>query len=122
MVAAMLFGSVYFPMALLAVAIKDSAFAANPIFVVPSMFKVFGHYLVAVVLSGAVYGLHILGQVMIVTLFPEGIDTKSINTLLGMGAVRAFWAFMGIYLLAVNMRILGLLYLVNQRKLGWIGR
>ena len=37
--------------------------------------------------------------------------------LLGMAGVRAIWAFAGIYLLAVNMRILGLLYLINQRKL-----
>ena len=35
-----IFGALYFPMALLAVAMKDTPIAANPLIVVPAIFKV----------------------------------------------------------------------------------
>jgi hypothetical protein len=33
--------------------------------------------------------------------------------------IRIIWSFVSVYLLTVNMRILGLLYLTQKEKLGW---
>jgi hypothetical protein len=33
--------------------------------------------------------------------------------------LSAFWSFFVVYLLAVNMRTLGLLYLSKKEKFGW---
>ena len=46
----MVLGCLYFPMAFLAVAMKDTALAANPLIVVPAMFKAPLGYLVAALL------------------------------------------------------------------------
>ncbi|HWQ91279.1 MAG TPA: hypothetical protein VN673_06390, partial [Clostridia bacterium] len=121
MVAAMVFGCIYFPMALLAVAIKDASLAANPLIVVPSIFKVPLQYLVAVVLLGMVFGLKTVGDMVIPMIFPKGLTTKSMAEMAALLATQAFWSFVGIYLLAINMRILGLLYVANRQRLGWIG-
>jgi hypothetical protein len=32
---------------------------------------------------------------------------------------RMIWSFISVYLLTVNMRILGLLYATQKEKLGW---
>jgi hypothetical protein len=37
----------------------------------------------------------------------------------GFLAAWAFWFFFQLYLLAVNMRILGLLYVSKKRKFAW---
>jgi hypothetical protein len=41
------------------------------------------------------------------------------DRLFGYLACKAIWFFFQLYLLAVNMRILGLLYLTKKRKLAW---
>jgi len=43
----------------------------------------------------------------------------SISRMLGVFAVRMVWAFLGMYLLTVSMRVLGLLYAANKERLGW---
>jgi hypothetical protein len=43
-------------------------------------------------------------------------------TLFEMFGARLLWNFVALYLLAMNMRILGLLYVAKKRKLGWFER
>jgi len=117
---AVVLGCIYFPMALLAVAMKDSVMAANPLVVIPAIFKVPLEYLVAVVLLGTVFGARILGEVVIGIIFgPNAVATHSMAQLFAMFGARMFWGLAGVYLLTVNMRIMGLLYATQKEKLGW---
>ena len=122
MIPAMIFGCLYFPMALLAVAMKDSPLSANPLVVLPAIVKVPLEYVVTVLLLAAVIGVRQVGEIGLVELFPKGMLTHSVATLLEMFGARVGWNFIGLYLLAVNMRILGLLYVAKKRKLGWFER
>jgi len=115
-------GCLYFPMAFLAVALLDSVAAANPLQVIPSIFKVPLEYLVAVLALAGVLGIRALGDFVLLELFPRGLATHSINKLLGMFAAQAFWSLASLYLLTVGMRILGLLYVAKKDKLGWYDR
>jgi hypothetical protein len=112
-------GCLYFPMAFLAVALLDSVAAANPLQVIPSIFKVPLEYLVALVALAGVLGIRALGDFMLGLIFPKGLSTRSIGELLGMFAAQAFWSLVSLYLLVVGMRILGLLYLTKKDQLGW---
>ena len=114
-----IFGALYFPMALLAVAMKDTPIAANPLIVVPSIFKAPVEYLVTVVLMAVILALYNSGDTVINAIFPRGLLTHSIGKMFGYLGAWAFWYFFQLYLLAINMRILGLLYLTKKRKLGW---
>jgi hypothetical protein len=114
-----IFGSLYFPMALLAVAMKDSPLAVNPLVVLPAIFKAPLEYIVAVVVMGIVLALYNSGDMLIGSIFPRGLTTHNMTKLFGFLAAWAFWFFFQLYLLAVNMRVLGLLYLSKKRKLGW---
>jgi hypothetical protein len=122
MIPAMIFGCLYFPMALLAVAMKDSPAAANPLVVLPAIVKVPLEYVVTVILLAAVIAIRQAGEIGLVALFPKGMLTHSIATLFEMFGARVLWNFVGLYLLAVNMRILGLLYVAKKHKLGWFER
>ena len=113
------FGALYFPMALLAVAMKDTPLAANPLVVLPSIFKAPLEYLVTVLLMAAVLALYNSGELLISAVFPRGLLSHSMAKLFGFMGAWAFWYFLQLYLLAVNMRILGLLYLTKKRKFGW---
>jgi hypothetical protein len=116
------FGCLYFPMAFLSVAMLDSVAAANPLQVIPSIFKVPIEYLVAVIALAGVLGIRALGDFVLVELFPRGLTTHSIAKLLEMFAAQAFWSLASLYLLTVGMRILGTLYLTRKDKLGWYNR
>ncbi len=115
-------GCLYFPMAFLAVAMLDRVAAANPLQVIPSIFKVPLEYLVAIVALAGVLGIRALGDVTLLMLFPKGLATRSIPKLLEMFAAQAFWSLVSLYLLTVGMRILGLLYVTKKDKLGWYDR
>ena len=122
LIPAMIFGCLYFPMALLAVAMKDSALAGNPLIVLPSIVKAPLEYVVTVVLMAAVIVIDRGGELALTAVFPKGMLTHSIATLFEMFGARMLWNFVALYLLAVNMRILGLLYVAKKRKLGWFER
>jgi hypothetical protein len=122
MIPAMIFGCLYFPMALLAVAMKDSPLAGNPLVVLPSIVKVPLEYIVTVALMAAVIIIERGGEMVLTELFPKGMLTHSIAKLLEMFGARLVWNFIALYLLAVNMRILGLLYVAKKRKLAWFER
>jgi hypothetical protein len=121
-VATMVLGCLYFPMAFLAVAMKDSALAANPLVVIPAIFKVPAGYLVTAVFVVGVYGLKKAGDVVTFFAKAEGYVTRDMSTLFLTFGIRAFWQFASVYLLTVSMRILGLLYVTNKRKFGWFDR
>src|SRR6185437_4894060 len=61
-IASRILGIIYFPMALLAVAMKDSALAGNPLIVIPAMMKVPVQYAITVVLVLIVYGVKQYGE------------------------------------------------------------
>lgn len=112
-------GGIYFPMAFLAVVMKDSILAANPLLVVPAILKVPLEYLVVLVVTGIIFAFRISGSVALPVLFPRSIATHSIPTLLLMFGAKAIWSFVQLYFLTVNVRILGLLYLTKKEKFGW---
>jgi len=122
LVGAVLFGCLYFPMAFLAVAMKDSVMAANPMVVLPAILKVPLEYIVTVIFLVFVFGLRALGDFTMDLMFSASLTTKSMSVFLGMAAARAFWAFLSLYLLTVMMRVLGLLYVARKHKLGWFSR
>jgi pSer/pThr/pTyr-binding forkhead associated (FHA) protein len=119
MIPALVLGCLCFPMALLAVAMKDTPLAANPLVVLPAIFKAPLEYLVTVLLLAAIMGLRAAGGPVIDTVFPRGLGTHSMPKLFAYLGSWTFWNFAEVYLLAVNMRILGLLYLTKKEKLAW---
>jgi hypothetical protein len=122
MLPAVLLGCVYFPMAFLAVATLDSVGAVNPLVIIPSILKVPLEYIVTVVILASVLIFTKVGDIVLTLAFPKGMLTQSVGELVAMFAVKFVWGFIGLYLLTVNTRILGLLYLTNKDKLNWLGR
>ncbi len=121
-IAAAVFGGLYFPMAFLAVAILDSVAAANPLVIVPSIVKVPLEYLLTLCLLAAVIAFRALGDFLVRVLFPKGFTTHSMGELFAMLSAQAFWGFTSFYLLVVAVHILGLLYVTKKNKLGWLDR
>jgi len=119
LIAAVAFGSFYFPMALLAVAMKDSVGAANPMVVMPAIFRVPLEYLVTVILLGVAFGTRVLGGFVLTLFASDTYSTHSMSKLLLSLGLSAFWSFFVVYLLTVNMRTLGLLYLTKKERFGW---
>jgi hypothetical protein len=105
--AAMLFGCIYFPMAFTAVAMGDSIFAVNPMIVIPSIMKVLGQYVLTVV----VLALILLARLLLYQLLEKILPIPLLPTVIT--------SLIGLYLLVVEMRILGLLYRSNKDRLGW---
>jgi hypothetical protein len=112
-------GCLYFPMSLLAVSMKDTPVAANPLVVVPAILKAPLEYLIAVVVMGVVLGMRLGGQYVLEMIFGQSITTHSMGELFAMFGARSLWQFVAVYLLAVNMRILGMLYVAKKDRIGW---
>jgi FHA domain len=119
MIPSLIFGCIYFPMALLAVAMKDTPLAANPLIVLPAIFKAPLEYILTIILMGIITALYNSGDLLIGNIFPKGLRTHNMAKMFGFLGAWAFWFFFQLYLLAVNMRILGLLYVSKKRKFGW---
>ena len=119
LIPAIIFGCLYFPMAFLAVAIKDNVMAANPLVVVPSIIRVPLEYIVAAILLGGLFGIRWVGDALSSGMAHESLMTTSIMEMFLLFGFRAIWAFISVYLLTVTMRILGLLYLTKRDRLGW---
>jgi len=105
--AAMLFGCVYFPMAFTAVAMTDSVLAVNPMVIIPSIMKVLRQYVLTVVVLAAILLARWLLHRLLERILPIPLLPTIITSLIGL------------YLLVVEMRILGLLYRSNKDRLGW---
>jgi len=115
-------GCLYFPMCFLAVAMKDTVAAANPLFVVPSILKVPLEYIAAVLVFTAVFGIRMLGSLTSAFAADMSETTHDMNMLLVSFGIRIIWIFVSVYLLTVSMRVLGLLYLTKKYTLGWFPR
>ena len=115
-------GCLYFPMAFLAVAMKDSVAAANPLVVIPAILKVPLPYLVTAAMMMGVFGLREVGDLVMRGMQVVGYTTKDMSTLFLTFGVRSAWSFFSVYLLTVNMRVIGNLYVTNKHKLGWFSR
>jgi hypothetical protein len=107
-IAAIVLGAVYFPMALLAVSVSDSFVALSPHIVVPSIFRVFVPYLVTLVFVGLIAGLQIATTI--------GLDEVKMPVL-----PAVVGGFVSLYLTSVMMRGLGLLFRCHRERLGWLG-
>jgi hypothetical protein len=98
-------GLFMFPMALLAVVLFNTPMAVSPHVILPAIFRTFGHYLIAFLMLAILSAVGIVVYAYLEQIIPV------IGWLFG-------WPLF-LYLLAVEMRILGLLYHANRRKLGW---
>jgi hypothetical protein len=118
-IASVIVGGVYFPMAFLAVAMKDSIAAANPLIVIPAMMKVPAQYSITVVLLLIVFAIRKAGAMISSVAGSEMMHTKNIPMFLMATFIKIVLALISIYLLTVTMRILGLFYNASKEKLGW---
>jgi hypothetical protein len=112
-------GCLYFPMAFLAVAMKDNIMAANPMVVFPAILKAPLEYLVTSILLTGVFAARFAGDLVSSGAASVAMSTREMSTMFMAFGVRAFWSFCSVYLLTVTMRILGLLYVTKKHKFGW---
>jgi hypothetical protein len=99
--------ALYFPMALLAVAVTDNFLALSPHVVLPSIARVFVPYLVAWLILAVLVGIRFGGEWAM-----ELVPVPFLPAVL-MG-------FISLYLLVVEMRVLGLLFRTYRGRLGWL--
>jgi hypothetical protein len=109
LIPAVVLGCLYFPMTLLAVAMFDTIGAVNPLVIVPAIIKVPLEYLVVCVLTAMIAAVRFGGDLILPLAIPVIIVPDLIS------------AFLGLYLLTVETRILGLLYYTKKERLGWFG-
>lgn len=118
-VVAVVLGCLYFPMAFLAVAMKDSVMAANPMLVVTTILRMPLEYLVASSVLMCVFGVRVAGGLLSGMAGSVSLSTRDMSVLFMALGGQAVWAFISVYLLTVSMRILGLLYLAKKDRFGW---
>ena len=94
----------YFPMGLLALALFDSVAALNPVVIVKAIVRIPFRYLLACLLFFLVYYVNASfgGYLAEITFVGMVIQT-----------------FFSLYTMMVAMRILGLIYYANAKKIGW---
>ncbi len=101
--ALLIIGTLYEPMALISMSIHRSARALNPVLLTPAILKVPKDYLIACSVLFLIFVLKWLFRYYVqIPLLGPFIDN-----------------FIMLYLLVVEMRILGLIYYTNRTKLGW---
>lgn len=107
LVATIVVCALYFPMALLAVAVTDNFLALSPHVVFPSIVRVFVPYIVSCLLLALLvafgFGVKWAMDFVAVPLVPTVVVE-----------------FISLYLLVVEMRILGLLFRAYRDRLGWL--
>jgi len=122
MIASLAFGGLYFPMCFLAVAMKDTLAAANPLFVLPSILKAPLEYLVAAFLFIGVFAVRFAGDLTSAIAGEVSTSTRDMKIMFMSFGIRIVWLFISIYLLTISMRVLGLLYVSKKRELNWFPR
>jgi len=100
-------GCVYFPMAFMGVAMFDSVTALNPLLIIPSIIKVLKEYILIVFMLAFILLLRWLLNSQLKTILPIPLLPTIIFSLIQL------------YLMIVEMRILGLLYRNKKYELGW---
>ncbi|HUS35014.1 MAG TPA: FHA domain-containing protein [Verrucomicrobiae bacterium] len=104
---ALILSMVYFPMAILGVAMSDSFAALNPVFVLSSVMRIFKQYVVTCFVFA--------GLAFMYTFVRGHLDEIELPLLV---TYFLFW-FVFLVFLMIGMRILGMLYYLNKQKLGW---
>lgn len=102
-------GVLYCPMALVGLALADSVAGLNPLVIVPSILRLFGHYAVAVSLAGALLLVQLMGGRLADALAIPVVSSLAVH-------------FLSLYLLVVIARILGVTYHLHREELAWFGR
>ncbi len=108
--AAFVAGGLYYPMGLLSVAMHDTVAGLNPLLVLVSILRVPREYIVCCLVLGSVFAV----RVLTVTFLPKIVPIPIVPYVLA--------GFIGLYLVTVLTRILGLLYLAKHNELGWFKR
>ena len=103
-------GATYFPMAFLAVSMFDSVVATNPLTVIPAIAKIPFQYLLTTVIFMVALVVKWSGDMYLPRFLPVPLLPSILSS------------FIGLYLLTVLMRILGVLYRDNKAKFGWFTR
>lgn len=111
LIPALALGAFYLPMALLAVAATDNFLALSPHVVLPSIVRVFIPYLVTFLLLGALVAVRMAGGTAAAMIPFQQVALK-------LGATIVM-GFVSLYLLTVEMRLLGLLFRSYRARLGW---
>jgi hypothetical protein len=101
-------GMLYFPMALLGVAMADSLSALNPVIVTSAILKVPKPYIVATLVFG--------GLLVVKTIIPMVFEKLEIPLI-----PHFLISFASLLLVTIEMRILGILYFTNRQKFDWFG-
>jgi hypothetical protein len=107
-IAVLLVGGFYFPMGLLGVAMADGLSGLNPMVIIPSILRVPLQYVIACLLLGMLVIAELVGETVLEMLLPIPLVTSL--------AIQ----FVSLYLLTVEMRLLGLLYYTNRDRLRWV--
>ena len=119
---AAILGCIYLPMALLAVAMLDTIGAVNPLLVIPSILKVIKPYTVTVCIICAVALFQWLSVTALDYFFGAKVNTKDMTAFLMKIVGIVVCQAISVYLLTVNARLLGLLFLSKKSELGWFSR
>jgi hypothetical protein len=98
-------GLLYAPMALIGVALFETIAAVNPMLVIPSILKTFGHYLAACAVLAIAVVIGAVGPSLADAFIPF------------VGGLLSW--FLSLYFLFVQMRILGVLYHCHEDELNW---
>ncbi len=108
-----LVGALYYPMALLLIGFSQSLLAAfNYAFGVRGILRMPGDYLICCLFFVGTFAAYVLLEVFWVAAAAGG-------ELAGLLVAQGVTTFVVLYLYAVQMRALGLLYLTNKERLGW---
>jgi len=105
--ALILLGGFYLPMAFTGVAIFDSLAAVNPLLVIPSITRVIGTYLLTV----SVLAVILILRFLLGLFFADFLKIPIVPDMI-MGLI-------GLYLLIVEVRLLGLMYRTRKDELAW---
>ncbi|MGB1261167.1 MAG: hypothetical protein ACPG6P_14075, partial [Akkermansiaceae bacterium] len=98
-------GIIYFPMAILSVAVLGYLGAMSPHIVIPGIFKMGWRYWLAVVLLYLIYSL-------------QGFVSNALQGNIILGTL--IMGLIGMYVLMTGGRILGLIYKEREEQLGWL--
>ena len=109
---ALALGAFYLPMSLLAVAATDNFLALSPHVVLPSIVRVFVPYLVTFLLLAVLVAIRMAGGAAAAMIPLQQVALK-LGAILVMG-------FVSLYVLTVEMRLLGLLFRNYRARLGWL--
>lgn len=106
-VALLVLGCAALPICMLAAFLHETVFALNPLVLFITVFRVPAEYFVACVLLGLLVGLrclssNVMEMAHVIPVLPQVID-----------------GFISLYLLSVEMRVIGLIFHTKRKQLGW---